>query len=54
MIDTFGLAVTHGLLLLVAWRLIFRPDLDDAKASQPDPQAKAQSRLKLWKGGAGA
>ena len=40
MIDSFGLAVSHGLLLLVAWRLVFRPDLDDdeahlAKESRP-------------------
>jgi len=29
MIDNFALALTHGLLLLVAWRLLFRADLDD-------------------------
>jgi hypothetical protein len=29
MIDNFALALTHGLLLLVAWRLLSRPDLDD-------------------------
>ncbi|WP_419809927.1 hypothetical protein [Sphingomonas sp.] len=28
MIDDFALAVSHGLLLLVAWRLMRRPDLD--------------------------
>lgn len=28
MIDHFSLAVSHGLMLLAAWRLIFRPDLD--------------------------
>ena len=28
MIDNFSLALTHGLLLLAAWRLIRRPDLD--------------------------
>ena len=28
MIDNFSLALTHGLLLLAAWRLIFRADLD--------------------------
>ena len=27
MIDSFSLALTHGLLLLVAWRLLSRPDL---------------------------
>ncbi|RED16129.1 hypothetical protein [Parasphingopyxis lamellibrachiae] len=29
MIDIFSLALSHGLLLLVAWRLMSRPDLDD-------------------------
>ena len=37
MIDSFGLAVSHGLLLLVAWRLVFRPDLDDENAKPKQP-----------------
>ena len=28
MIDTFALALAHGLLALTAWRLFRRPDLD--------------------------
>ena len=28
MIDNFSLALTHGLMLLAAWRLLTRPDLD--------------------------
>ncbi|HWT11815.1 MAG TPA: hypothetical protein VN231_03600 [Allosphingosinicella sp.] len=33
MIDNFALAVSHGLMLLAAWRLLSRPDLDcDAEA----------------------
>ena len=28
MIDNFSIALTHGLLLLAAWRLIHRDDLD--------------------------
>lgn len=28
MIDYFSLALSHGLLLLAAWRLMLRPDLD--------------------------
>jgi hypothetical protein len=28
MIDTFALALTHGLMLLAAWRLVSRVDLD--------------------------
>ena len=43
MIDSFGLAVSHGLLLLLAWRLIFRPDLDDE-----DAQPKRETRA-FWK-----
>jgi hypothetical protein len=32
MIDNFALGLTHGLLMLVAWRLLSRPDLDDDSA----------------------
>lgn len=32
MIDIFSLAISHGLMLLIAWRLVFRPDLDDDSA----------------------
>jgi hypothetical protein len=28
MIDMFGLALSHGLLMLAAWRLLSRADLD--------------------------
>jgi hypothetical protein len=31
MIDIIGLAISHGLLLLTAWRLVFRADLDEDK-----------------------
>jgi hypothetical protein len=39
MIDNFALALSHGLLLLAAWRLLSRPDLqdDDAPAEAPKP-----------------
>jgi hypothetical protein len=30
MIDNFGLAVSHGLIIIALWRLLRRPDLDDA------------------------
>jgi len=33
MIDNFALGLTHGLMLLAAWRLLARPDLDDDGAS---------------------
>ncbi len=39
MIDNFALGLTHGLLLLVAWRLLARPDLDD-DAAPPAPARK--------------
>ena len=48
MIDTFALAISHGLILVAAWRLLFRPDLDDdsgkprqtfAPADEADPGA---------------
>lgn len=28
MIDNFSLLVSHGLILVAVWRLLFRPDLD--------------------------
>lgn len=40
MIDNFSLALTHGLLLLVAWRLLSRPDLDDDEAADPGPKRR--------------
>jgi len=32
MIDHFSLALTHGLMLLAAWRLLRRADLDQEPA----------------------
>lgn len=29
MIDTFALLLSHGLMMLVAWRLLWRDDLDN-------------------------
>lgn len=37
MIDNFSLALSHGLMLLAAWRLIFRPELDDDRAAPAPP-----------------
>ncbi|HEX8527167.1 hypothetical protein [Allosphingosinicella sp.] len=42
MIDNFALALSHGLILLAAWRLLSRPDLDDDGA--PDPKAESSAR----------
>ena len=36
MIDMFGLALSHGLLMLAAWRLLSRPDLDREDADDGD------------------
>jgi len=38
MIDNFALGLSHGLLLLAAWRLLSRPDLDDDRV---DPAAES-------------
>jgi hypothetical protein len=35
MIDLFALALTHGLMLLAAWRLLSRPDLNQEAAAAP-------------------
>jgi hypothetical protein len=32
MIDNFGLGLTHALMLLAAWRIWSRPDLEDDDA----------------------
>ncbi|HEY0445036.1 MAG TPA: hypothetical protein VGD19_01140 [Allosphingosinicella sp.] len=52
MIDTFALAVSHGLMLLAAWRLLSRDDLDDDTASA-GAQASANPWLKLKRGDRG-
>ncbi|HEU0097798.1 MAG TPA: hypothetical protein VFQ67_03395 [Allosphingosinicella sp.] len=54
MIDSFSLALTHGLLLLVAWRLLFRPDLDDDPAPGAEPSAPKSRRWTIGKGRADA
>jgi hypothetical protein len=54
MIDNFALALTHGLLLLVAWRLLFRPDLDDDAPAGADPSAPKGRRWGFGKGGGDA
>jgi|GEM_PF-1035212 len=37
MIDNFALALSHGLLILCAWRLLSRPDLEDDSIPAPPP-----------------
>ena len=50
MIDNFSLALTHGLLLLVAWRLLSRPDLDEDPAPGAEPSAP---KRRTWTLGGG-
>lgn len=35
MIDNLALAISHGLMLLAAWLLLRRPDLDDESKTKP-------------------
>lgn len=37
MVDILALALSHGLIALVAWRLLFRPDLDREDAGNGRP-----------------
>ena len=53
MIDNFALALSHGLLLIAAWRLMSRPDLDDDSAA-PDAEAPKSRGWTFGKGGADA
>jgi hypothetical protein len=54
MIDNFALGLSHGLMLLVAWRLLFRADLGDESAAEPPPPAPKASRWGKSGDGAGA
>ena len=46
MIDYLSIALTHGLILLAAWRLLSREDLDRDADSQakPKPWLRAPSQ----------
>ena len=50
MIDSFSLALTHGLLLLVAWRLLSRPDLDEDPAPGEMPSVPKRRGWTFGKG----
>jgi hypothetical protein len=39
MIDLFSLALSHGLLLFAAWRIVRRPDLDREPERPGTPDA---------------
>ncbi len=44
MIDNFSLALTHGLMLLAAWLLIRRPDLDHEPSPRDTPAPPKRKR----------
>ena len=44
MIDNFALAISHGLLLLAAWRLMRRPDLDVEAPPKPAERPQGFAR----------
>jgi hypothetical protein len=44
MIDNFSIGLTHGLMLLAAFLLLLRPDLDKEDPPKPMPKPKA------WRG----
>ncbi|HEY1605815.1 MAG TPA: hypothetical protein VGF77_09485 [Allosphingosinicella sp.] len=57
MIDDFALLLSHGLMLLAAWRLLSRPDLNDPAALPPAPapaRARAGGRFRFRKAAPGA
>jgi hypothetical protein len=54
MIDNFSLLLTHGLMLLVAWRLLSRSDLDDDPAPGTETPAPKSRRWTLGGGRADA
>jgi hypothetical protein len=35
LVDLFTLALTHGLMAIALWRLLFRPELDQEDAAEP-------------------
>lgn len=54
MVDILALAVSHGLLLLAAWRLAWRPDLDaDIHLEGSDPTPPSDNALSKRGRGAG-
>jgi hypothetical protein len=50
MIDNFALLLSHGLLILAAWRLLSRPDLEDDGVPAPEPVVRQTDWSRLRKG----
>ena len=49
MIDSFALLLTHGLMLIAAWRLLGRRDLDrdtDSSPDTPNPRGSTRDRTR--------
>jgi cytochrome b561 len=46
MIDHFSLGLTHGLMLLMAWRLLSRVDLDREDPPKHDEQSSSWGNKK--------
>ena len=44
MIDLLTLALTHGLIALALWRMLFRPELDAEDAAPPRRPWRKQAR----------
>jgi hypothetical protein len=44
MIDNFALAISHGLLILAAWLLLRRDDLDREESRRDDAEPKRGQR----------
>ena len=42
MIDIFALAVSHGLIALALWRLVWRDDLDGEAPAKPSPDVSTR------------
>ncbi|AXB75282.1 hypothetical protein [Novosphingobium sp. P6W] len=48
MVDILALALSHGLLLLAAWRLLWRTDLDVEERGEPQGEVpKPTSRIPI-------
>ncbi|EJU10137.1 hypothetical protein LH128_25483 [Sphingomonas sp. LH128] len=48
MVDILALAISHGLLLLAAWRLLWRPDLDsEGGDSKARPRRKPGTPMRV-------
>ena len=54
MIDDFGILLSHGLMLLAAWRLLSRPDLNDPAVLPQEPTPTKAWRRPFRKAARGA